>query len=405
MHQHCAGWLVLHEIAPTPDSHVPQAGLQFDFDQFELKKGRRMANTHESLLDKVAALVPSIDTVPGIEGGAPLAEMMPALPEPPQADPDMQLVLDALTALGGKPIETLTPTEARLQPTPADAVKRLLQEKGQFPATAQVFSQEISIPGGPLESIPAHVYTPIGEGPFPVILYFHGGGFVLADSKTYEASILTLSQGVQAIVVAVDYHLAPEHPFPTQPNEAFAAYQWLRQHAGELNGDRQRIAVAGESAGGNLAVVTSLMARDKDVPLPLHQLLIYPLVNNDTQNASYEDNAHAKPLNAAMMHWFFGHYSQPAEAESAYALPDKAHSLKELPPSTIITAEIDPLCEEGRAFAERLQKDGVPVNYRHFDGVAHEFFGMADVVAKAREAQVFAIAELRKAFNDFQAIH
>lgn len=364
-----------------------------------------MANTHESLLDKVAALVPSIDTVPGIEGGAPLAEMMPALPEPPQADPDMQLVLDALTALGGKPIETLTPTEARLQPTPADAVKRLLQEKGQFPATAQVSSQEISIPGGPLESIPAHVYTPIGEGPFPVILYFHGGGFVLADSKTYEASILALSQGVQAIVVAVDYHLAPEHPFPTQPNEAFAAYQWLRQHAGELNGDRQRIAVAGESAGGNLAVVTSLMARDKDVPLPLHQLLIYPLVNNDTQNASYEDNAHAKPLNAAMMHWFFGHYSQPAEAESAYALPDKAHSLKELPPSTIITAEIDPLCEEGRAFAERLQKDGVPVNYRHFDGVAHEFFGMADVVAKAREAQVFAIAELRKAFDAFKARH
>ncbi|WP_232410904.1 alpha/beta hydrolase [Methylophilus sp. 5] len=360
-----------------------------------------MANTHphESLLDKVVAMVPSI------EGAAPLAEIMPPLPEPPQADPDMQLVLDALTALGGKPIETLSPTEARQQPTPADAVKRVLQQQGRFPATAQVSSHEISIPGGPLGSMPAHVYTPVGEGPFPVILYFHGGGFVLADSKVYEASIIALAQGARAIVVSVDYHLAPEHPFPTQPNEAFAAYQWLRQHAGELNGDRQRIAVAGESAGGNLAVVTSLMARDKDVPLPLHQLLIYPLVNNDTQNASYENNAHAKPLNAAMMYWFFGHYSQPAEAESAYALPDKAQSLKELPPATIITAEIDPLYEEGRAFAERLQNDGVPVAYRHFDGVVHEFFGMADVVAKAREAQVFAIAELRKAFDAFKARH
>jgi len=371
------------------------------FNQLETKKGRKMANahSHESLLDKVVAMVPSI------EGAAPLAEMMPPLAAPPQADPDMHLVLDALTALGGKPIETLSPAEARQQPTPADAVKRVLQEQGRFPATAQVSSHEISIPGGPLGSMPAHVYTPAGEGPFPVILYFHGGGFVLADSKVYEASIIALAQGTRAIVVSVDYHLAPEHPFPTQPNEAFAAYQWLRQHAGELNGDHQRIAVAGESAGGNLAVVTSLMARDKDVPLPLHQLLIYPLVNNDTQNASYEDNAHAKPLNAAMMHWFFGHYSQPAEAKSAYALPDKAQSLKELPPATIITAEIDPLYEEGRAFAERLQKDGVPVNYRHFDGVAHEFFGMADVVAKAREAQVFAIAALRKAFNDFKAIH
>jgi len=358
-----------------------------------------MANTHESLLDKVVALVPSI------EGAAPLAEMMPPLPEPPQADPDMQLVLDALTALGGKPIETLSPAEAREQPTPADAVKRVLQERGQFPATAQVSSKEISLPGGPLGNIPAHVYAPAGEGPFPIILYFHGGGFVLADSKTYEASILALAQGVRAIVVAVDYHLAPEHPFPIQPDEAFAAYQWLRQHAGELNGDHQRIAVAGESAGGNLAVVTSLMARDKDVPLPIHQLLIYPLVNNDTQNASYTDNAHAKPLNAAMMQWFFQHDSQATEADSAYALPDKATSLKALPPTTLITAEIDPLYEEGRAFAERLQQDGVPVSYRHFDGVTHEFFGMADVVAKAREAQVFAIGELRKAFAGNGKIH
>lgn len=361
-----------------------------------------MATTHqnESLLDKVSGLVPTI------EGAAPLAAMDASTDKsPPPADADMQVVLDALVALGGKPIETLSPEEARQQPTPADAVKRVLQERGEFPPAAQVSGRVISIPGGPLGDIPAEVYFPVGEGPFPFILYFHGGGFVLADSKTYEASIIALAQGAQAVVVSVDYHLAPEHPFPTQPNEAFAAYQWLRQHAGELNGDTKRIAVAGESAGGNLAAVISIMARDKDVPMPIHQLLIYPLVNNDTQNASYQENANAKPLNAAMMQWFFKHYSQPMEAYSAYAFPDKANSLKELPPATVITAEIDPLYEEGKEFAERLQRDGVPVAYRHFDGVVHEFFGMADVVAKAREAQVFAISELRKAFDTAREVH
>jgi acetyl esterase len=353
-----------------------------------------MANTHrnDTLLNKAAGIIPAI------EGSAPVEAMKRALGgEPPQADLDMQIVLDVLATLGGKPIETLTPAEARQQPTPADAVKKLLQERGQFPATAQISSKDISIPG-PVGGMTAHVYTPAGVGPFPVILYFHGGGFVIADTKTYEGSIIALAQGAQAIVVSLDYHQAPEYQFPTQPNEAFAAYQWLLKHADELNGDRKRIAVAGESAGGNLAAVVSLMARDKDVDLPVHQLLVYPLVNNNVFNSSYIENANAKPLNAAMMNWFFKHYSEPIDAYSSYALPDKASSLKELPPTTLITAEIDPLHEEGKEFAERLESDGVPVAYRHYTGVVHEFFGMADVVAKAREAQVFAIGELRKAF-------
>jgi len=319
--------------------------------------------------------------------------------EPSQANPDMQLVLDTLISLKGKPIEALSPEEARQQPTPADAIKKILRIKGLVATAAQISCKTINIPGGPIGNIPAHVYTPAGEGPFPVILYFHGGGFVLANTKTYESSILALAQGAQAIVVSLDYHLAPEHRFPTQPNEAFVAYQWLLKHADALKGDRKRIAVAGESAGGNLAAVVALMSRDKDMTLPVHQVLIYPVVNNNVFNASYIENANAKPLNAAMMHWFFKHYSEPIDAYSAYALPDKAISLKELPPATLITAEIDPLYEEGKDFAERLKNDGVPVAYRHYMGVTHEFFGMADVVAKAREAQVFAIGELRKAFG------
>jgi acetyl esterase len=355
----------------------------------------RSTSRSDPLLNKVAGIIPAI------EGSAPVEAIKKVIGgEPPKADPDMQLVLDALGSLGGKPIETLSPEEARQQPTPTDAVKKILTDNGH-PPRAQLFtSTTISIPGGPLGSVPAQVYTPlVGEGPFPVILYFHGGGFVIADTKTYEGSIIALAQGAQAIVVSLDYHQAPEHQFPTQPNEAFAAYQWLLSHADELNGDRKRIAVAGESAGGNLAAVVSLMARDKDVTLPVHQLLIYPLVNNNVFNSSYIDNANAKPLNAAMMNWFFKHYSEPLDAYSAYALPDKASTLANLPPATVITAEIDPLYEEGKEFAERLESDGVPVAYRHYTGVVHEFFGMADVVAKAREAQVFAIAELRKAFG------
>lgn len=353
------------------------------------------SSSSDTLLNKVAGILPAI------EGSAPVEAIKKALGgEPPPADPDMQKVIDALVSLGGKPIETLSPEEARQQPTPTDAVKKLLAESGHQPAAELHTKTTISIPGGPLGSVPAQVYTPHGEGPFPVILYFHGGGFVIADTKTYEASIIALAQGVQAIVVSLDYHQAPEHQFPTQPNEAFAAYQWLLAHAEEINGDRKRIAVAGESAGGNLAAVVSLMARDKDVDLPVHQLLIYPVVNNNVFNSSYIENANAKPLNAAMMNWFFKHYSEPIDAYSSYALPDKASSLKDLPPATVITAEIDPLHEEGKEFAERLESDGVPVAYRHYTGVVHEFFGMADVVAKAREAQVFAIAELRKAFSN-----
>ena len=349
---------------------------------------------NDSLLNKVAGVIPAI------EGSAPVEAIKKTLGgEPPQADPDMQVVIDTLVSLGGKPIETLTPEEARKQPTPADAVKKLMTDNGH-PPPAQLFtSRAISIPGGPLGNVPAHVYTPLGDGPFPVILYFHGGGFVIADTQTYEGSIMALVQGAQAIVVSLDYHQAPEHQFPTQPNEAFAAYQWLLTHASELNGDRKRIAVAGESAGGNLAAVVSLMARDKDVTLPVHQLLIYPLVNNNVFNASYIENANAKPLNSAMMNWFFKHYSEPIDAYSSYALPDKASTLKDLPPATVITAEIDPLYEEGKDFAERLESDGVPVAYRHYTGVVHEFFGMGAVVAKAREAQAFAIGELRKAFT------
>jgi acetyl esterase len=198
------------------------------------------------------------------------------------------------------------------------------------------------------------------------MMYYHGGGFVIADTKVYEASPRALAKMANAIMVSVDYRQAPEHKFPAAPNDAYAAYQWTLEHAKEFNGDPMRVAVGGESAGGNLATVVSMMARDKKVALPVHQLLVYPVVNDDMNTPSYQRNANAKPLNKAMMAWFFKHYG--GDPKSPYALPMKADSLKGLPPATIVAAEIDPLLSEGKAYADKLKKDGVPVELQGIHG-------------------------------------
>ena len=314
----------------------------------------------------------------------------------PKAEPHMQKVLDALGSLGGKPIETLSPAEARMQPTPADAVKKVLKDMGKSAEPeAGVTVKDMSI-AGPLGNFPIHIYTPEGKGPFPVMVYYHGGGFVIADTKVYDASPRALAKMANAIMVAVDYHQAPEHKFPAAPNDAYAAYTWTLEHAKEINGDPMRVAVGGESAGGNLATVVSMMARDKKAKMPVHQLLVYPVVGDAMNNASYQANAAAKPLNKAMMGWFFKHYG--ADPAIPYALPMKAPSLKGLPPATIIAAEIDPLLTEGKMYADKLKKDGVAVTYKEYKGVAHEFFGMGAAVPKAKEAEQFAADQLKKAF-------
>ncbi|GGE77608.1 alpha/beta hydrolase [Massilia psychrophila] len=324
------------------------------------------------------------------------ASLALAAENPPKAEPAMQKVLDALASLGGKPAETLTPEEARKQPTFADAVKKVTSDMGKSAAPdAGVTVKDMSI-AGPLGNFPIHIYTPEGKGPFPVMVYYHGGGFVIADTKTYDASPRALAKMANAIMVAVDYHLAPEHPFPAAPNDAYAAYLWTLEHAKEINGDPARVAVGGESAGGNLATVVSMMARDKKVAMPVHQLLVYPVVDANMETLSYRRNAEAKPLNKASMAWFFKHYA--GDPANPYALPMKAVSLKGLPPATVIAAEIDPLQSEGKAYADRLKKDGVAVTYKQYMGVTHEFFGMGAVVPKAKEAEQFAADALKKAF-------
>ena len=316
---------------------------------------------------------------------------------PPKAEQNMQQVLDAHASLNPKPIENLSPEEARKQPTPADAVKKVLTQMGKSIAAepgVEMKTMTVSVLGG---TIPVHIFTPRGKGPFPVMVYYHGGGFVIADTKVYEASPRALAKMANAIMVSVDYRRAPEHKFPTAPDDAYSAYLWTIEHAKEFNGDPNRVAVGGESAGGNLATVVSMMARDKNAKMPIHQLLIYPVVNDDMNNESYKRNEKAKPLNKDMMAWFFKHYG--ADPKNPYALPMKASSLKGLPPATIVAAEIDPLLTEGKQYADKLKKDGVPVKYRLYNGVTHEFFGMGAVVPKAKDAEKFAADALMKAFQ------
>lgn len=322
-----------------------------------------------------------------------------AAPHPPKANAEMQAVLDQLSTLDGKPIEKLRPEEARQQPTPADAVRALLKKRGQSvapEAVAKVENRSISGSGG---QIPIRIYTPAGPGPFPVVLYIHGGGWVIADLDVYDSSPRALANAAKAIVVSTHYRLAPEHPFPAAHEDTFTAYKWVRENANSFDGDANRIAVAGESAGGNMAAAISLMARDSNVPLPLHQVLIYPVANTDMNAPSFEENANAKPLNKAMMEWFATHEFKKPQDKSDPRIDLVNADLHRLPSTTIISAEIDPLRSGGKRLAEKLKAAGVDVDYKNYNGVTHEFFGMGAVLKEAREATAFAANNLLKAFH------
>lgn len=307
-----------------------------------------------------------------------------------QIDPQMQEVLDAFEELGPKPIAELDPKEARQQPTPADAVERVLAARGESTEPEAVGDVE-EIDGGN----PMRVYTPVGaDGPLPVLLYFHGGGFVIADLDVYDSSPRALANAAQCIVVSAEYRKGPEDPYPAAHDDAFAAYRWVLDNIERLNGDG-RVAIAGESAGGNLAASTVLQARDAGLPLPVHQLLVYPIADGDSSKPAYQEYADAKPLNTPMMEWFSKHYAPDAD-DPRFALT-KA-DLSGLPAATIINAEIDPLRDDGPALAMRLEQAGVPVDQRKLDGVTHEFFGMGAAVDKARDAVEFAAERLTQAF-------
>ena len=318
---------------------------------------------------------------------------------PAKPNEQMQAVLDELAALHPKPIPELSAPAARQQPSPADAVKGLLRRQGKSTApepVGNVTNRVIPSAGG---SIPIRIYTPKGSGPFPVVVYYHGGGWVIADLDTYDASPRAITNMAHAVVVSAHYRQGPEHKFPAAHQDAFAAYRWVLKNAKSLRGDPSKVAVMGESAGGNLAAAVSMMARDSGVQLPVHQVLVYPIAGYDVNTPSYQENADAKPLNKPMMQWFFEKYLRaPADGQSP--LIDLVHAdLAGLPAATVLTAQIDPLRSEGNELADRLKDAGVQVDYQNYEGVTHEFFGMGAVVDQAKQAERQAADGLRKGFG------
>jgi acetyl esterase len=333
---------------------------------------------------------------------AATTEQAPAKQEDPMADldKDMKAVLDELATLGAKPIESLTPAEARKQPTLANAVEAVQKKWKESTAPVEVAKvQNRTIPGAS-GTMPARIYTPKeGKAPYPVIVYFHGGGFVIGSNDSYDATPRGLANGAEAVVVSVDYRKAPENKFPAAHDDAYAAYTWVLKNAASFSGDPRKIAVAGESAGGNLAANVAIEARDKQQPLPLHLLLVYPVASSDMGSEAYVKYATAKPLNRAMMTWFTDKYFRtPADAKDPRI--DLIHAnLVGLPPTTIVNAEIDPLLSDGKELAKKLEDAKVEVKQKTYSGVTHEFFSMGAVVGEAKDAMKFASGELKDAFS------
>ena len=250
------------------------------------------SSDQKSDADSVAVNKDTVEAVKSIKPDSAAPAWAPSIKD------EMLAVIEKLASYKDTPIPKLTAQQARKNHTPTDAVMALVAENN-IPVPASMVDttgKDIPVKGG---NIHLRIYTPkMGQAPFPVIVYYHGGGFVIADLDVYDASAKGLAEQTGAVVVSVAYRLAPEHKFPTAHNDAFAAYEWTVKNAVAIKGDPKMIAVAGESAGGNLAANVSIMARDKGMQLPVHQLLVYPVAGSDMNTESYQKNAAAKPLDS-----------------------------------------------------------------------------------------------------------
>lgn len=327
-------------------------------------------------------------------------------------DSDMQGVVEQLMKFKPPPIENLDFGNARNNPTFKNAVEEMASH------SAMVRTMNVAMPALPEKvakvqhiliptrdgQVNARAYYPSDNADLPVIVYFHGGGWVIANLDVYESSCRALCNAAEAIVVSIAYRQSPEARFPAAVNDAYDATQWILQNAGSLGGDPSRVAVAGESAGGNLATVTCLQIKDQGALMPAAQLLIYPVTDTSMSQASYAENQDTQPLHTSMMPWFMNYYLEnEADKTHRYVAPLLADDLSNLPPAIVITAEFDPLRDEGEQYAQKLANAGVSVKSQRFTGVTHEFFGLAGAVSKAADAVKFAAEGLKEVFDRRQA--
>jgi len=304
--------------------------------------------------------------------------------------PQTRALLDQFAAAGGFDATQL----------PVPAVRELYAQMSlgrDVPAVASVADR--SVPG-PAGDIPVRVYAPVAGRARPAIVYFHGGGFVIGSLDSHDGTCRALANASGCAVVSVDYRLAPEHRFPAAPEDCYAALRYVAERGAELGVDPRRLAVAGDSAGGNLAAVTALLARQRRGPDLQFQLLVYPVADHSFDTTSYRENAEGYFLTAAMMRWFWGHYlERPEHGDDPIASPLRAKDLAALPPALVITAEYDPLRDEGEAYAARLAEAGVPAELRRYDGQIHGFFSLYEALDDGRAAVERAGAALAAALG------
>jgi len=305
-------------------------------------------------------------------------------------DPAAAGLLQQMEEAGMPPLNELTPEESRV------AAEGFVELGGPGDDVADQSDRMIPGPGGEL---PIRVYTPFGDGPFPVFVYFHGGGWVLGNVDSTNAICRSVAARTGCTVVSVEYRLAPEHKFPAPLDDCYAATLWAAEHAGEIGADPRRLAVGGDSAGGNLAAAVALRARDENGPKLAMQLLVYPVTDYGTDTESYKTNGEGNLLTTDMMSWFWDHYLNTAsEGENPLVSPLRAPDLAGLPPALVLTAEYDPLRDEGEAYAARLRDAGVAVTHTRYDGQIHAFWQMLAVFESASTAADQAAEELKKAF-------
>lgn len=307
-------------------------------------------------------------------------------------DPTIQMLVDQMRQADRRPMSEGSVEAAR------EAYLMLSAISGAPADLASI--TDIEVPG-PSGSIPVRVYTPEAEeGPLPLVVYLHGGGFTIGSIETHDLPCQQLSDRSGCIVASVDYRLAPEHPFPAAIDDSWAATAWLAAHAGELGADPKALAVAGDSAGGNLAAVVTHLAADAGSPHIAFQLLIYPAVDARMSYPSIKENGDIPFLSEDSMQWFWTNYSGGQDiALDPKASPLERTDLSGLPPAMVITAEFDALRDEGEAYAERLAAAGVQTDQRRYGGMPHAFFQMGGLVEPARLAMADAAEALRRALR------
>jgi acetyl esterase len=306
-------------------------------------------------------------------------------------DPQARLLLDQMASMGTPPLHTMSVPDARSM---MESLNALL---GQGEEVAHVEDRDIP---GPPGRIPTRLYRPEGSGPLPLLVYFHGGGWVLGGLASHDVVCRSLANASGCAVLAIDYRLAPEHTFPAAVDDCYAAASWAVANAKSLGADPARVAVGGDSAGGNLAAVMALLARDRHGPRLLLQVLIYPVTNHDFGTVSYRENATGFVLGTEDMRWFWRHYlTREEQGREPLASPLLAKSLADLPTALVVTAGCDPLRDEGEAYAVRLRDAGVAVTLTQYAGMFHGFLRMTRILDQSRVLLDEVAGALRKALS------